>query len=109
MPGERMDADGRVVLAEIRGDIKRIFDRHDRYAEDMARADRAHAEFQRVTNDRLQSQSMRITVLEAARTKADGEREGSERTVKKAYAVWAALTTGGVVALIAALARAFHV
>lgn len=34
--GEPMDADGRVALEQIKGDIRRIFDIHERYKEDFA-------------------------------------------------------------------------
>lgn len=109
MSGDNMDTDSRVKLAEIGGDVKRIFDRFDQYAKDTERRDSADAEFRRITHDRLTGHSTRITALEAARTLAEGVQQGTARTLKVAHVVWASLTTGGAVAIGAALLRGLGV
>jgi phosphate-selective porin len=107
--GEGMETDSRVKLAEIGGDVKRIFDRFDQYAKDQERRDVNDAEFRRITHDRLQGHSNRITTLEAARTLAEGVKQGTERTLKVAHVVWAAVTSGGAVTVIAFVLRGLHI
>jgi len=87
-----MDADARVALAEIRGDVKLILagqDRTNNDVRDLRAAQLLHAN--------------RIGVLEASKLLSDGERKGVAGTVKVLWAF------GGVVitAIIAALLRHF--
>jgi hypothetical protein len=53
MPGGN-EMSTEVSLAEIKGDIKRIFDIHERYKDDN-----------RIVNDRLNTHSSRITAVES--------------------------------------------
>lgn len=109
MAGEGMDAESRIALTEIKGDLKLIRQSQDQYTKDMDRITRGHAEFERTTNDRLHGHSARLVVLETARTHADGMKAGTERTLRMAHVVWAAATSGGVVAVGAAILRSLHV
>jgi hypothetical protein len=81
-----MDADSRVVLEEIRGNIKRIFDHFARYAEDKL-----------LTERRLNDHSSRLTLLENEQQ----QRVGMGKAVKWAYM---AIGGGAVTAIIGAVA-----
>jgi hypothetical protein len=90
-----MDAESRVKLAEIGGDIKRIFDFITRHATDVQRID-----------GRLNHHGERLTILEAARNNAEGQQEGIGKTVK---IMWAVIGGGGatiLTGLAAIVARA---
>lgn len=76
-----MDADSRVKLAEIGGDIKRIFDFITRQADDTKRID-----------GRLNHHAERITALEASNNRQEGQQTGVNKTVK---VMWAVLGGGG--------------
>jgi hypothetical protein len=104
-----MDTESRVVLTEIKGDLKLIRQSQDQYTKDMDRMTRGHADFERHTNDRLTAHSSRLTILETARSHADGIKTGTERTLRLAHLVWASATSAGVVAVGAAVLRSLHV
>lgn len=90
-----MDTDSRVKLAEIGGDIKRIFDFITRHATDVQRID-----------TRLNHHGERLTKLEASDNRSDGEAQGVAKTVK---VMWAIIGLGGgafVTGLFAIIARA---
>lgn len=101
---EPMSADSRVALAEIQGDIKRIFDNHNRYREDMTRISADHADFRRHTNERLNNHADRLRDVEGFQKHTVGQQTGSDRTVKVAYAIGGVIMTI-ITALVAALAR----
>lgn len=90
-----MDADSRVKLAEIGGDIKRIFDFITRHATDVQRLDA-----------RINHHSERLTLLEAAKNNAEGQQEGVSKAAK---VMWAVIGGGGatiITGLAAIVARA---
>jgi hypothetical protein len=110
LPGENiMDAESRVKLAEISGEIKLIRQSQEQYTKDVDRAARDNLEFQRTTNDRLHTHGARIQVLESASIRKEGVKEGTERTFKAGALIASALGSGGIVAIIAFFARLFHV
>lgn len=80
-----MDTDSKVKLAEIGGDIKRIFDFITRQGQDVNRID-----------TRLNHHGERLTALEAAKNQA----VGAALAVKLLYASGGVVVTGAV-ALIA--------
>lgn len=86
-----MDADSRVKLAEIGGDIKRIFDFITRQADDTKRIDQ-----------RLNHHGERLTTLE----NAENQRLGMVKSAKIMYLVLG--SSGGVLAtgIAAVIARA---
>lgn len=86
-----MDADSRVKLAEIGGDIKRIFDFITRQAADQQRVDQ-----------RLNHHGERLTNLE----NAEQQRVGMVKSARVVYLVMG--TSGGVVVtgIAAVVARA---
>lgn len=90
-----MDTDSRVKLAEIGGDIKRIFDFITRHANDVQRID-----------GRLNHHGERLTALEAAKNQQQGVEQGVSKTVKIMWAVFGG--SGGVIiaGLAAIIARA---
>lgn len=96
MSGEnQMDAESRVKLAEIGGDIKRIFDFITRHATDVQRID-----------TRLNTHGERLTQLEAAKNVATGEQVGINKATK---VMWTVMGGGGgviVTGLAAVIARA---
>lgn len=95
MSGESMDTDSRVKLAEIGGDIKRIFDFITRHATDVQRID-----------TRLNHHGERLTKLEASDNRSVGEQQGVSKTVK---IMWAVMGGGGatiLTGLAAIVARA---
>lgn len=100
-----MDADSRVRLAEIGGDVKRIFDRFDNYAKEAERRDQAHAAFSDNVNTRLNSHSDRLRTLETVNANSAGEKQGVGKTLRFMYLVMGG--SGGVVAtgLAAIVAR----
>jgi hypothetical protein len=88
-----MDAESRVKLAEIGGDIKRIFDFITRQAQDQARVDQ-----------RLNHHGERLTAVEAHINKSAGEAQGVGKTVKVMWAVLGGsggVIVAGVAAIIA--------
>lgn len=90
-----MDTDSRVKLAEIGGDIKRIFDFITRHATDVQRID-----------TRLNHHGERLTKLEASDNRSVGEQQGVSKTVK---IMWAVMGGGGatiLTGLAAIVARA---
>lgn len=90
-----MDTDSRVKLAEIGGDIKRIFDFITRQADDTRRID-----------VRLNHHGERLTALEASNNRQEGQQTGVNKTVK---VMWAVLGGGGatiVTGIAAVVARA---
>jgi hypothetical protein len=90
-----MDTDSRVKLAEIGGDIKRIFDFITRHATDVQRID-----------TRLNHHGERLTKLEASDNRSVGEQQGVSKTVK---VMWAVMGGGGatiLTGLAAIIARA---
>jgi hypothetical protein len=90
-----MDADSRVKLAEIGGDIKRIFDFITRHAHDVQRIDQ-----------RLNHHGERLTGIEAHINRSTGQAQGVDKTVKIMWAVLGG--SGGVIlaGLAAIIARA---
>jgi hypothetical protein len=95
LSGENMDTDSRVKLAEIGGDIKRIFDFITRHATDVQRID-----------TRLNHHGERLTKLEASDNRSVGEQQGVSKTVK---VMWAVMGGGGatiLTGLAAIIARA---
>lgn len=95
MSGENMDTDSRVKLAEIGGDIKRIFDFITRHATDVQRID-----------GRLNHHGERLTLLEANQNTQQGVEQGVAKTVK---IMWAIIGLGGgafLTGLAAIIARA---
>lgn len=89
MSGEdTMDTDSRVKLAEIGGDIKRIFDHIARHTEDY-----------QLVSTRLNGHSNRLTALE----KDKDERVGMAKAIKWAYAA----IGGGVGTIIIGAAAMF--
>lgn len=95
MSGEQMDAESRVKLAEIGGDIKRIFDFITRQADDTKRID-----------TRLNHHGERLTAVEAHINKSTGQQQGVDKTVK---IMWTIIGGGGatiITGLAAIIARA---
>jgi hypothetical protein len=90
-----MDADSRVKLAEIGGDIKRIFDFITRQADDTKRID-----------TRLNHHGERLTALEAANNQSVGQQAGVSKAAKVMWSVLGG--SGGVIiaGLAAIVARA---
>lgn len=91
MSGDNMDTDSRVKLAEIGGDIKRIFDFITRQADDTKRID-----------TRLNHHGERLTSLENAHNQNIG-------MVKSAKIMWLVMGSGGgvvVTGIAAVVARA---
>jgi hypothetical protein len=89
--GDNMDTDSRVKLAEIGGDIKRIFDFITRQADDTKRID-----------TRLNHHGERLTTLE----NAENQRLGM---IKSAKIMWLVMGGGGgvvITGLAAIIARA---
>ena len=103
----KMDTESRVVLAEIRGDIKRIFDHMARYADDnrivqermTGHGNRiASLESNKVDATAIVAIGVRVTSLESERS----ERAGMGKALKLAYMV-AGGTGGAVIATVAAM------
>jgi hypothetical protein len=90
-----MDAESRVKLAEIGGDIKRIFDFITRQGDDVRRID-----------TRLNHHGERLTALEASKNVNEGQQQGVAKTAKIMWTVLGG--SGGVIitGLAAIIARA---
>jgi hypothetical protein len=93
--GDNMDADSRVKLAEIGGDIKRIFDFITRHANDVQRID-----------TRLNHHGERLTQLEASNNRQAGEQVGISKAAKVMWTIMGG--SGGIIVagLAAIIARA---
>lgn len=104
-----MDPDSRVRLAEIGGDVKRIFDKFDQYTKDSERRDREHAAFTETVNARLNGHSERLRKVEDRVTVDQSERAGVGKAVRWAYiAIGSGIGTTAIGAA-AMIARTFGV
>ena len=87
------NADQRVALAEIKGDVKLI----------LAGQERTHSDVQEIRRT-LDSHNRRIDSLEADKNRRDGERTGVSISSKIIWSVGSLLVgSGGVFALMEAL------
>ncbi len=87
------NADQRVALAEIKGDVKLI----------LAGQERTHSDVQEIRRT-LDSHNRRIDSLEADKNRRDGERTGVSISSKIIWSIGSLLVgSGGVFALMEAL------
>ena len=89
---DSVDMDGRVALAEIKGDVKLILAGQSRTNDDV-----------KDLRDRVHLHSNRIGVLEADKHLRTGERQGLALSAKVLH--W--VTGGSVIAVVALIARHF--
>lgn len=99
---ENMDADSRVKLAEIGGDIKLIRQSQEQYGKDVDRLSIAQEGFQRSTNERLNNHSTRLADIGTQLTMQSGVRQGVDKTLRTLWLLGGG-SGGLIIGVIAAI------